>query len=127
MRAALKKISDERTANTENVSSCEYNKAPFRIVTCKNRLTAGGKTLCIAQARCVVNLGITPNTLAVTKDYQAVCPALANKECPSATDCVSDDTEDVFFEGSKETQEEASEPFLVSPDSVRKKKSTGTQ
>ena len=125
--AALEKISKERVANTENVASCEYDNEPVQVITCKNRLTEGERTLCISQARCVVNLGLIPNRLAITHEYPAACPVLANKECPSAIDCVSDDTEEFFFEGSKETQEKTSEPFLVSPESVRRIKNKGTQ
>ena len=69
---------DEREGNT----GCEYTSDLTKIANSQ----CGRKLLCITEVSCSFYIG----DFFMEDNYQAICPALANGDCPTADNCVLD-------------------------------------
>ena len=65
---------------------CEYVSEQTQIKAHQ----CGQRSLCIAEISCTINLGLGSNTVQITRNYPAVCSALADGQCPTANKCASD-------------------------------------
>ncbi len=81
-----KKSSLGRAEPSHPESSCQYvsKQTQVKAVQC------GQRSLCIAEVSCSVSVGLGGSSVKINRNFQVVCSALANGECPSADECASD-------------------------------------
>ena len=66
--------------------ACSYTSGITRIHTIPSDCRQ--IKICVAEVACAFEVGYSPNTILISQNYQASCQVPAERECPTARECV---------------------------------------